>query len=178
MIRRGAGDDLSRQHAMSLDFQRLARVRARHRCGRKRWLKILSTLVLVAPIIGVSWLAAPMIAGRLHLSSGPSFPPLSRATSLVEAQGWVKTVEPETGFIRVSHGFLGLMSLALLITPDTLIVVGDKEGGFGDIREGGRVKAAYEVRPDSLQAKRVEVFVHGSHIPSPTSIPLTGASPR
>jgi hypothetical protein len=97
---------------------------------------------------------------------------------VVEAQGWVKTVEPKTGFIRVSSGFLGLMSLALLITPDTLIVVGDKEGGFGDIREGGRVKAAYEVRPDSLQAKRVEVFVHGSHIPSPTSIPLTGASLR
>jgi len=66
-------------------------------------------------------------------------------------------VEPERGVIRVSSGFLGLMSVELVVTPDTLIVVGDKEGGFGDLREGEHVIATYEVRPDTLWAKRVEV---------------------
>jgi hypothetical protein len=66
-------------------------------------------------------------------------------------------VEPETGVIRVSSGFLGLMSVELVVTPETLIVVGDKEGGFTNIREGERVVATYEVRPDTLWAKRVEV---------------------
>ena len=48
-------------------------------------------------------------------------------------------------------------SIDLVVTPETLIVVGDKEGGFGDLREGDRVIATYEVRPDTLWAKRVEV---------------------
>jgi hypothetical protein len=49
------------------------------------------------------------------------------------------------------------MSVELVVTPETLIVVGDKEGGIGDLREGERVIATYQVRPDTLWAKRVEV---------------------
>jgi hypothetical protein len=48
------------------------------------------------------------------------------------------------------------MSIALVVTPETLIVVGDKEGGFGDIHEGDRVVAAYD--PSLLHARRVEVL--------------------
>jgi hypothetical protein len=144
---------------MSLDFQRLASVRARRRARRKRWLSALSALAVAAVIIAASRLAGPMMPGWL-----PSFerivPLLSRGASLVgEARGWVEMVEPETGIIRVSSGFLGLRSVALVVTEDTLILVGEKEGGFGDIRQGERIVAAYEVGPDTLQAKRVEVFV-------------------
>ena len=56
---------------------------------------------------------------------GKSVAALSPAAWLVvdapgEARGRVETVEPHTGIIRVSSGFLGMMSVALLVTPETL----------------------------------------------------------
>jgi hypothetical protein len=115
----------------------------------------------VAVIFAVSRLVVPMVPGLLPAVER-KLPLLSRGASLVgevlaEARGRVETVEPAAGIIRVSSGFLGLMSVELVVTSETLIVVGDKEGGFGDLREGGRVIATYEVRPDTLWAKRVEV---------------------
>jgi hypothetical protein len=86
-----------------------------------------------------------------------------------EAHGRVDTVDPRTRIIRVSSGVFGFTSVALVVGSDTIIVVGDKEGGFGDLREGEQVKAAYEVRRDVLQAKRVEVLVRRSPLASPTS---------
>lgn len=159
---------------MSLDFQRLERVRARQCSRRKRWLRGLSTLGMAAVILAVSRLVVPMIPGLLPALER-NLPLLSRGASLVgevlaEARGRVVTVEPETGVIRISSGFLGLMSVELVVTPETLIVVGDKEGGFANIREGKRVVATYEVRPDTLWAKRVEVFVQGSAIASPADL--------
>ena len=129
---------------MSVDFQRLERVRARQYSRRRRRLRGLSTLVVAAVILAVSRLVVPMVPGLV-------------GEVLAEARGRVEMVEPETGVIRVSSGFLGLMSVELVVTPETLIVVGDKEGGFTNIREGERVVATYEVRPDTLWAKRVEV---------------------
>jgi hypothetical protein len=149
---------------MSVAFQRLAQVRARHSPRRRRGIRGLSTLAVAALIIVVSQVATPMLPGRLlaswleqsvpWLSTGP-------APTAEEAQGRVRIVEPETGIIRGSSGFYGLMSVELVVTPETLIVVGDKEGGFGDIRDGSHVRAAYESRPGTTRhAKRVEVVVH------------------
>jgi hypothetical protein len=148
---------------VSVDFQRLERVRARQHSRRRRWLRGLSTLVIAAVILGVGRLVVPMVPGLLPALER-NLPLLSRGASLVgevlaEAQGRVEIVEGAAGIIRVSSGFLGLMSVELIVTSDTLIVVGDKEGGFGDLREGERVIATYAVRPDTLWAKRVEVFV-------------------
>jgi hypothetical protein len=159
---------------MSVDFQRLERVRARQSSRRKRWLRGLSTLVMAAVILAVSRLVVPMIPGLLPALER-NLPVLTRGASLVgevlaEAQGRVEIVERAAGIIRVSSGFLGLMSVELVVTPETLIVVGDKEGGFGDLREGERVIATYEVRPDTLWAKRVEVFAQSSSIASPGSL--------
>jgi hypothetical protein len=127
---------------MNVEFQRLASVRARRSSRRRRWVAVLSAVAGVAVIGALALPALDAGAPRVH-----------------EAQGRVATVEPQAGIIRVSSGLFGLMSVALVVTSDTLIVVGDKEGGFGDIREGERVIAAYEARPDALRAKRVEVFV-------------------
>lgn len=129
---------------------------------------------MAAVILAVSRLVVPMIPGLLPALER-NLPLLSRGASLVgevlaEARGRVVTVEPETGVIRVSSGFLGLLSVELVVTPETLIVVGDKEGGFANIREGKRVVATYEVRPDTLWAKRVEVVVQGSAIASPADL--------
>ena len=146
---------------VSVEFQRLERVRARQYSRRRRWLRSLSTLVIAAAILAVGRLVVPMVPGLLPALER-NLPLLSRGASLVgevlaEAQGRVEIVERAAGTIRVSSGFLGLMSVELVVTPETLIVVGDKEGGFGDLREGDRVIATYEVRPDALWAKRVEV---------------------
>ena len=146
---------------VSVDFQRLERVRARQYSRRRRWLRSLSTLVIAAAILAVGRLVVPMVPGLLPALER-NLPLLSRGASLVgevlaEAQGRVEIVERAAGTIRVSSGFLGLMSVELVVTPETLIVVGDKEGGFGDLREGEHVIATYEVRPDTLWAKRVEV---------------------
>jgi hypothetical protein len=146
---------------MSVDFKRLERVRARQYSRRRRWLRALSTGAIAAVVLGVSRLVVPMIPGLLPAMER-HLPLLSRGASLVgevlaEARGRVETVEQAAGIIRVSSGFLGLMSVELVVTPETLIVVGDKEGGIGDLREGERVIATYQVRPDTLWAKRVEV---------------------
>lgn len=157
-----------RHRRVSVDFQRLASVRARQRARRKREIGALTALVGAVMVVAAGWLAAPLIPGQLLTAFAPGLSALGRGAWLVdaahgEAQGWVQTVEPDTGIIRVSSGFLGLMSIALRVTPDTLIVVGNKEGGFGDIRLGERVVAAYDVQPGALQARRVEVFLPGRH---------------
>jgi hypothetical protein len=106
----------------------------------------------------VSALAVPTVTGLLLPRSGRAAAPLSLSVSLADdvrgqVTGWVKAVAPESGIIRVSSGAFGLRSLALVATPETIIIVGDKEGGFGDIREGPHVEAAYEGYPGGLQAR-------------------------
>jgi hypothetical protein len=137
---------------MSVDFQRLESVRARQRSRRKRWLSVLSVLAGATVVLAVSQLAASGMPGWRDI-----MPLLSRGAALLEVRGRVETIERETRTIRISSGFLGLTSVALVVTEDTLIVVGEKEGGFGDIRPGEPVVAAYEVGRGALQAKRVEV---------------------
>jgi hypothetical protein len=147
---------------MSGDFQRLEQVRTLHSTRRKRWIRVLSTLGVVALIVAASQVAAPMLPGRLLASwlekSVPWLGPDASPTT-GEVRGRARIVEPGSGLIRVSSGFFGLMSVELVVTPATLIVVGDKEGGFGDIRDGRHVRAVYETRPGSLHATRVEVGV-------------------
>jgi hypothetical protein len=74
-----------------------------------------------------------------------------------EAHGSVATIDLELHIVHLSSGFLGLISLPLLVTPQTLIVVGEKEGGFGDLRLGERVVATYQAREGGLEATRIEL---------------------
>ena len=140
---------------MSVDFQRFESVRARQRSERRRWLGLLAALAVAAVMLAVIPVAAPMMpwwGGVMSL--------LSRGASIVgEARGRVERVERDTRTIRISSGFLGLTSVALVITENTLIVVGEKEGGFGDIRLGEPVVAAYEIGRGPLRAKRVEIVL-------------------
>ena len=140
---------------MSVDFQRFESVRARQRSERRRWLTILSALAATVVAVAVMQIAGPMLPSWRELQAWSGDGP----ATLAETRGRVETVERDTRTIRIASGFLGLTSVALVITDDTLIVVGDKEGGFGDIRLGEPVVAAYEVRPGAGQAKRVEVVL-------------------
>jgi hypothetical protein len=153
---------------MSVDFQRLAEVRARQSSRRRQWHRRLSAVGVVALAVAASQLAIPLFPGRLlapAIHSGVSLLNSSVSSPDEEARGRVAIVEPAARRIRVSSGFLGLISIDLVVTNDTLIVVGDKEGGFGDIRHGSEVRAAYEGRPGALWAKRVEVVLDSPSAP-------------
>jgi hypothetical protein len=147
---------------MSVDFQRLAEVRAR-RSRRRRGVLVLVALGVVGLLVAAGQLTVSLLPERSLASLLPHGPPFvgpgAPPPTVEHVNGAVKVVEPKAGRIRVSSGFLGLTSVELVVTPETLIVVGDKEGGFGDIREGRRVNAAYETRPGPSLAKRVEVVV-------------------
>jgi hypothetical protein len=130
---------------VSSEFPRLARARARRRARRRFQARLLSAIAALGLVLALGRVAARAPAAPVTAPEHVSY-------------GRIETVERETRVIRVSAGFLGLASVALTVTPETLIVVGDKEGGFGDIRQGERVLAAYEVRAGARQAKRVEVF--------------------
>ena len=114
-------------------------------------------------LIALAWLGVP----RFHAMPFPGLVQTVTglrpvAGGILDADrvvsGWVKTIEADTAIMRISSGLFGLMSIALRVTPETLIVVGDKEGGFGDIRPGEQVVASYQLRQGVPEARRVEVF--------------------
>src|SRR5258707_13701423 len=99
---------------MSADFQRFQSVRARQRAERRRWLSVLSALAATALIAAIQ-VAGPMMPGGAEIARL-----LSRGASLVgETRGRVEMVERDTRTIRIKSGFLGLTSVALVVTEDT-----------------------------------------------------------
>jgi hypothetical protein len=148
---------------MSADSQRLDSVRRRRRSRRMRWVRTVSALGIGTGLIALGWLVAPRLSGLLLPALGQGVAALRPAAWRIadtngEARGWVATIDRDTRIMQVASGFLGLKSIALLVTPGTLIVVGDKEGGFGDIRQGQRVVVSYQVRRGALEAQRVEML--------------------
>jgi hypothetical protein len=142
---------------MTVDFQRLARVQARRRRRRLHALSVVSVVLMLMVGLVLTRLAVPVLHSLATVSGAWSL--FGEAQG--ETQGRVEAVEPETGIVHLSSGFLGFLSVALVVTPDTLIVVGKKEGGLGDLRSGEHVRAAYEIRTGALRAKRVELLMPG-----------------
>jgi hypothetical protein len=71
--------------------------------------------------------------------------------------GWVSKVESST--IYVNSGPFGGGVVPLLVTRNTRVMVGAKEGWFEDIRPGGQVKVAYDVFEGRRMARTVELLV-------------------
>jgi len=141
---------------MSVDFQRFESVRARQRSERRRWLSFVGALAGAMVIVAAFQIAGPILPAWSEIS-----PFLSGASLSREARGRVDSIERDTRIIHIRSGFLGLSSVALVVTQSTLIVVGDKEGGFGDIHPGEPVVAAYGTGHRPLHATRVEVMLPG-----------------
>jgi hypothetical protein len=120
-------------------------------------------VVLGVAIFVISGLVARRLPGPTPLDLARRVVGLDSAGWLTasasnEARGSVATIDLDTRIVRLSSGFLGLISVSLLVTSETLIVVGDKEGGFGDLRLGERVVATYQVRETGLEATRIELL--------------------
>lgn len=74
-----------------------------------------------------------------------------------ETVGWVSKVESST--IYVNSGPFGGGVVPLLVTRNTRVTVGSKEGWFEDIRPGGQVKVAYDMFEGRRMARAVEILV-------------------
>ena len=70
-------------------------------------------------------------------------------------EGSVKKVDPGAGTLQVTAGPLG--NRILEVAEDTLIAVDGRQATLADLREGAKVKAAYESRDGKNVATRIEV---------------------
>jgi hypothetical protein len=102
------------------------------------------SLTLLAVAIFMLWPADPPDTAGLDQADG-------------ETIGWVSKVEANT--IHVNSGPFGGGVVPLLVTKNTKITVGSKEGWFEDIRPGGQVKVVYHVAHGKRLARTVELLV-------------------
>jgi Cu/Ag efflux protein CusF len=107
------------------------------------------------------------IAAMSALAQTPSVPPPGPGTVPApsgapapgpsEVEGTVSKVDSATQTVRVSSGLLGMFGRTLEVTGSTDIQVEGRQASLADIREGAKVKAAYEQRDGKNVATRIEV---------------------
>ena len=105
---------------------------------------IVGSLALLAVVIFMLWPPDPSDTAGLDQADG-------------ETVGWVSKVEANT--IHVNSGPFGGGVVPLLVTKNTKITVGSKEGWFEDIRPGGQVKVVYQITHGKRLARTVELLV-------------------
>ena len=105
------------------------------------------SLALLAAVVFMLWPPDPW---RLRVHAG-----LDQADG--ETVGWVSKVEANT--IHVNSGPFGGGVVPLVVTKNTKITVGSKEGWFEDIRPGGQVKVVYQLTHGKRLARTVELLV-------------------
>jgi hypothetical protein len=105
---------------------------------------IVGSLTLLAVVIFMLWPPDPSDTAGLDQTDG-------------ETVGWVSKVEANT--IHVNSGPFGGGVVPLLVTKNTKITVGSKEGWFEDIRPGGQVKVVYQIAHGKRLARTVELLV-------------------
>ena len=79
-------------------------------------------------------------------------------------EGYVWDADEDSGTVRVTSNLFGINALPIAVTHETRVVVGDKEGGFGDLHEGVSVRVTYERRETQLVALCVETEPRGEEV--------------
>jgi Cu/Ag efflux protein CusF len=122
-------------------------------------MRVLAILVAAAAIVtlGVGSATAQSQAPQ-YAPPVPGAPPVPAETLSKNVEGTVKKVDSAAKSVQVSSGLLGLGGATMSVTEETKITVQGKEGSFADIREGAKVKAAYESRGGKNVAKSIEVM--------------------
>jgi hypothetical protein len=122
-------------------------------------MKVVGLILLIAVVV----FAIDAVAGPFFSLSTQSWGPERRGDKVMGiVEGHLRSTDVPTRTVRITAGFLGLDSLSLQITTDTVIGVNGKLGGFGDLDRGQLVRVAYEVASDRRVASRVEVLHEGS----------------
>ena len=94
----------------------------------------------------------------------PSTPPAARPATrpaeprAAEVEGSVKKVDPGAQTVEVSSGIFGIMGRTLEVNDRTTIQMDGRQATLADIREGAKVKAAYEARDGKNVATMIEVL--------------------
>jgi len=105
----------------------------------------------------------------------PPPPPAERpggsATSLSSVEGTVKKVDIESGKVEIAAGLFGLFVRTLAVTPDTQIQLEGRRSSLANIREGDRVRAAYEAREGQSIATSINVTPERRRGPAPAGTP-------
>ncbi len=88
----------------------------------------------------------------------------------------MKKVDPATQTVQISAGLFGLLGRTLQVDDRTQIQVEGRQGTLADIREGTKVKAAYESRDGKNVATRIEIAPTvesgAAATPAPKAMPL------
>ena len=72
---------------------------------------------------------------------------------------WRLEREPAAETLHVSANRQGLDVVAVALTPHTLILVGEREGGVDDLGRGARIRVVYQRREAKLVALCVEFLI-------------------
>ena len=130
---------------------------------------VIATIMIVPVTIAVLWTCG-------WYSSEPWASALEASAGVMEGDVW--TAEPNTATVNVSTNPFGFGAIAFIVSRETAIVVGDKEGGFGDLSPGTPVRITYERREESFVATCVQSLRRGKAGHCPTPHPVASHIPR
>lgn len=102
---------------------------------------------------GLAFVAVLSVVGAVAWSLlNPSDPgpalPLAEGPALGDVTGYVGRVDPSARTVDVADNLFGLRPVMMVLTNDTSIMVGGKQGAIGDLSKDTPVRAFYEVRND------------------------------
>jgi len=115
----------------------------------------LSLAIAAGPVMAQTQQSPPLPGGS---TPSPSERPTEKAPTMGMLEGAVKKVDPAAGTLQVSSGPFGILGRTLEVTTDTQIQVEGRQGSLTDLREGAKVKAAYESRNGKNVATQIEVM--------------------
>jgi hypothetical protein len=84
-----------------------------------------------------------------------------------QVEGKVSKVDPASQTIGVSRGWFGLFGRTLQVTDHTEIRIAGRGATLGEVQEGDRVKASFEVREGKSVATSIEVSPEEPSAPPP-----------
>jgi Cu/Ag efflux protein CusF len=126
-----------------------------------RYLTVLASVLAVLSLVVAPAMAQtqpPPAAPARPAPATPATPAAPSAERPKEVEGTVKKVDAATRSVQVSSGLLGLFGATLEVTDDTKISVQGRDGSIADLREGAKVKAAYESRDGKNVARSIDVM--------------------
>jgi len=135
--------------------------------------------VLMVAILAVPMAAATALAQMQPSPAKPGAPPTSQRPaekSMQEVEGTVKKVDAMAKTVEVSRLF-GIMGTKLEVNEETKIRAGSKDVTISEIREGAKIKAAYESQAGKNLAKSIEVLPEEKKEPAASPPTAPGARP-